>query len=101
MTAQQAREVCLRFEGAYESSHFDHPDFRVKKGIFATLWPSEGRSVLRLPLDMALALAKDRADAYRVVGKRGDAGWLSLELKAVKQKEYRDLAQTAWEYRNR
>src|SRR5216684_9373449 len=38
VTAEQFRRLALSFPEAYESSHMEHPDFRVRGGkIFATL----------------------------------------------------------------
>jgi hypothetical protein len=39
MTDEEFRRLALSFDGAVESSHMDHPDFRVSGKIFATLGP--------------------------------------------------------------
>src|SRR5688572_14292769 len=78
MTVDEARQTLLSFEHAYDSSHHGHPDFRVKKGIFATLWPEKGTSVLRLPLELAESEAERVPASYRVVSRSGGMGWLSV-----------------------
>jgi hypothetical protein len=37
MTPDAFRKLALSLTGACESAHLDHPDFRVRKKIFATL----------------------------------------------------------------
>ena len=41
MTANEFRGLALALPEAVESSHMDHPDFRVRGKIFATLGPGE------------------------------------------------------------
>ena len=41
VTAKDFRRIALGMEGAIESSHMDHPDFRVNNRIFATLTHDE------------------------------------------------------------
>jgi len=41
MTVNDFLRIALSMPGATESSHMDHPDFRVNKRIFATIWPNE------------------------------------------------------------
>jgi hypothetical protein len=48
MTANDFRRLALALPETTESTHMDHPDFRVCKKIFATLgYPSEGWSSSR------------------------------------------------------
>jgi len=39
VTADDFRRIALGMPGAVEQAHMGHPDFRVKKKIFATLGP--------------------------------------------------------------
>lgn len=39
MSVQTFRRLCLSMPEAVEGEHMDHPDFRVKNKIFATLMP--------------------------------------------------------------
>ncbi len=41
MTADEFRKLALELPEASESAHMDHPDFRVRDKIFATLGPDE------------------------------------------------------------
>ena len=50
LTEREFRRMALSFPEALESSHMDHPDFRVGGKIFATLrYPSRGWAMVKLP----------------------------------------------------
>ena len=52
MTANQFRKLALSLPGVVESSHFHHPDFRVRNKIFATLgYPDERWGMIKLTPD--------------------------------------------------
>jgi hypothetical protein len=94
MTCDEARAIFLSFEGSSEGFHHGHPDFRVDKNIFATLWPDENRSVLMLGPEMTADLAARNPAAFKAVwaGK-----CLSMQLEAIEADEFRDLAEIAWQ----
>ncbi len=48
MTADDFRKIALSMLGAVESSHMDHPDFRIMTKIFATLSRGEIEGVVML-----------------------------------------------------
>ncbi len=48
MTPDEFRRIALELPEAIEGVHMDHPDFRVRGKIFATLWPKESRGVVML-----------------------------------------------------
>jgi len=99
MTTEDARAMLTSFEGATESEHHGHPDFRVGGKIFATLWPDEGRTVLRLPMPLAESLAAEPSGPQRIVGRSGGMGWLSIQLADVSAETVRPLAELAYEAR--
>jgi hypothetical protein len=97
MTLDDARGVLLSFEGAVESAHHGHPDFRVKNKIFTTLRPEQDRSVLRLPPPLAESFIKiDDEDAYKIVSNSGGCGWLSVRLESIPFEEFHALAEAAY-----
>jgi hypothetical protein len=54
------RKLALSLEGAIESSHMNHPDFRFNNRIFATLSAQEkGFGVLKLTLEQQQAFLAD------------------------------------------
>lgn len=101
MTIDQAREIALALPEAFESAHHGHPDFRIPQGIFASLWPGQDRSVLRLPPPLAEGLAEQAPETFRIVSRSGGMGWVSVTLSKVDIEEFRSLMQTACEARAR
>lgn len=93
------RRLIAELPGAVESAHHGHPDFRVGGRIFATLWPDQNRSVLRLAVEDADALAGSEPETYRLVSARGPVAWLSVDLGTVSAETYRALAEQAWRAR--
>lgn len=97
ITDAQMRSIALELPEVKESSHFGHPDFRVKKRIFATLWPDRHRSVLKLPKEEQAALVSARPDVFSIPagGERG--GWTNVNLALVDDEQLRQLMRMAWE----
>ena len=95
MTVDEARAIILSQPDAYEGAHHGHPDFRVGKTLFATLWPDESRSVLRLPLAFAESLEADNPVLYRVVSRPKELGWVSVQLEAAEPGEFGSLVEMA------
>jgi predicted DNA-binding protein (MmcQ/YjbR family) len=62
MTADEYRKMALGFPESTEDAHMDHPDFRVKGKIFATLGPGEEWGALKLtPEQQEFLIRADRA----------------------------------------
>ena len=95
MTTDQARKMFLSFGGAEEREHHGHPDFRVSNKIFATLWPTEDRAVLRLPPEIAEQHESQHSAKCKIVSRGGGMGWLSVDLKSWSVKEFKPLAELA------
>lgn len=83
MTAEEFRSLALSLPEATERSHMDHPDFRVRGKIFATLgYPDSGRAMVKLVHDEQEALTHARPDVFAPVpggwGRRG-ATYVTLQ----------------------
>ncbi len=66
------RRLALQLSGAVESSHMNHPDFRLNNRIFATLSAQEkGCGVLKLTLDQQTAFIADQPNIFSAV----QGGW--------------------------
>ena len=91
------RSIALELPEVQESSHFGHPDFRIKKRIFATLWPGQSRSVLKLPREEQVMFVMAQPDIFSIPpgGERG--GWTSVNLAKVGEDQFRELIRKAWE----
>ena len=76
------RRLALSFPGAVESSHMNHPDFRLNNQIFATLSGQEqGRGVLKLTLDQQAAFITDQPHIFSPVqGGWGRMGMTYIQL---------------------
>ena len=100
MTPEGVRALVAGLPETEERAHHGHPDFRVRKKIFATLWPDQCRSVLRLTCVEARALAAQHPDIYRVVSDREPCAWLSVQLERADPTEFQDLLEDAWRLRS-
>jgi hypothetical protein len=96
VTADQVRELVARLADTVEGAHHGHPDFRVKKKIFATLSEAEDRCALRLSHVEARALAASRPSGVRLVSDREPIAWISIDLSAIAADELADLLEEAW-----
>src|SRR5579885_658531 len=95
MTVEDARTILVKLPDAVEGEHHGHPDFRVRNRIFATTWPDEGRSVLRLPLEVSESKEREFPDRCKVVSKSGGMGWLSCSLEHWTCDEFQPMAELA------
>jgi hypothetical protein len=98
MNANDFREIALEMPGATESAHQDHPDFRVRGKVFATLgYPTKDWGMVKLPL-------RDQEEfvfAYPEVfvpanGAWGRQGATTVLLKSVKKATLQKAIYAAW-----
>jgi hypothetical protein len=83
MTAEEFRGLALSLPEATEQSHMDHPDFRVRGKIFASLsYPDRGRAMVKLDHEEQEALTRARPEVFAPVpggwGRRG-ATYVTLQ----------------------
>src|SRR6266581_3524705 len=100
VTPAQVRELVARLPGTQEGAHHGHPDFRVKKKIFATLSEAEDRAALRLTHVEARALVERQPEIFRLVSDREPIGWVSVLLAKADESAIGDLLQEAWSLRS-
>jgi hypothetical protein len=97
MTAMEFRKLALSFPEAIESSHFSHPDFRIRGKIFATLYPDDKHGVLMLTPDAqhdAIDLnPRAFSPASGAWGRRGNTVVL---LRAIRATAIRKWMEIAW-----
>ena len=76
MTPDRFRRIALGLEGASESAHHGHPDFRVGGRIFATLgYPDRKWGMVNLTPDQQRTFVREHPDAFvPVKGKWGEQG---------------------------
>jgi len=98
VTRAQFRRMALRFPEAAESAHQNHPDFRVRGKIFATLGPAgTQRAMVKLtPEQQADFIADAPAIFSPESGAWGRSGCTRVDLKAAKQKILSHAILAAW-----
>jgi hypothetical protein len=93
VTGDCFRELALSFPEAVESSHMDHPDFRVRKKIFASLATDEKAGAVKCdPASLDLLVQRDSETFRNAWGGR----WLGIDLSRVDDSEAKELLEDAW-----
>jgi hypothetical protein len=102
MTADGFRRMALALPEALESSHHDHPDFRVRGRIFATLgYPTaEWAVVIVSPSDQRRLSRGNPAVFVPVGGAWGRAGSTQVRLARAPATSVREALKAAWAYRS-
>jgi hypothetical protein len=99
MTANQFRKLALSLPGVVESSHVNHPDFRVRNKIFATLgYPDERWGMVKLTPDQQAALLRSEPAMFRrAAGALGRNGSTIALLSAITAVRLGPIIRQAWE----
>src|SRR5207247_394515 len=87
MTIAEFRQLALSLPEAVEAAHMDHPDFRVRNKIFATLdYPEPGWGALKLTPNQQKVLLREDPEAYvPAKGGWGKRGATTVMLKRAKK----------------
>ena len=99
MTADQFRRLALSFPSAVESSHMNHPDFRVRGGkIFATLaYPDKTWGMVKLTPEQQDEFVRAQPKVFvPVEGGWGRSGATSVVLRVAKSADLRPAIAAAW-----
>ncbi|HET9266629.1 MAG TPA: MmcQ/YjbR family DNA-binding protein [Vicinamibacterales bacterium] len=101
MTVDQFRALALSLPDTAESSHMDHPDFRVQGKIFATLgYPTRAWGVVGLkPEDQEYFCRAEPEVFVPVKGAWGRAGATQVRLKRARARSVRATLTAAWRHR--
>ena len=99
MTAADFRRLALSLPGAVESSHMNHPDFRVEKRIFATLGvPDQNHGMVKLtPAQQRAWMRKAPRVFHPASGAWGLGGATSVLLPAATPRVLRPALKVAWQ----
>jgi hypothetical protein len=82
MTPAIFRKLALSLEDAVESSHMNHPDFRFRNKIFATLGPAEAWAGLSLTPDQQAIFVQSHPKVFEPFsGAWGRRGATKVHLK--------------------
>jgi len=97
VTARKFRSLALGLPEAVESSHMDHPDFRVGNKIFATLGPREAWGMVKLtPAEQAEFIRREPEVDQPAAGAWGRQGCTIVTLKPAKVVTVRLALNAAW-----
>src|SRR5690348_13858485 len=97
MTVDDFRRIALSLPEAMESAHMGHPDFRVKKKIFATIWSREGWGMVKLTPDQQSTLSAAEPTIFvPVAGGWGRKGATNVLLESADPATVRDALVIAW-----
>lgn len=98
MTIDEFRSLALQQPEAVESSHMDHPDFRVRGKIFATLGhPDAGWGMVKLTVEQREEFVREDPDVFRPVpGGWGRTGATHVRLSAAIPEKLLPAFATAW-----
>jgi hypothetical protein len=82
---------------AVESSHMNHPDFRVLGKIFATLGPDEVWGMVKLTPEQQRRFVRQEPEMFAPVrGGWGRRGATTVELEAATEDAARSALVAAW-----
>jgi len=100
MTAKDFRRIALGMEGAIESSHMDHPDFRVGNRIFATLTHDEQMGMVALPPgEVQQEFIRAHPSAFSMVnGAWGVQGATRVHLASAEEDAVGEAVTVAWRH---
>jgi hypothetical protein len=97
MTANEFRRLALSFPEALEAAHMDHPDFRVRGRIFATLGPNEDWGMVKLTPDQQDWFIRSEPEVFRPAsGAWGQRGATIVQLRDARKATVQQAMTAAW-----
>jgi hypothetical protein len=98
MTTDDFRSIALGLPEAVEASHMNHPDFRIRGRIFATLPnPDNGEAVVMLTPELQAQFVRDEPKVFAPVkGGWGRKGATSVQMSNACQESVQSALLAAW-----
>jgi hypothetical protein len=97
VTANDFRRIALGMEGAIESSHMGHPDFRVNNRIFATLHDGDRFGMVKLTPEEQAAFIRSHASMFEPEsGAWGLQGCTRVHIAAAEEDVVGEAMTLAW-----
>ena len=98
MTAQDFRRIALAMEGAVESSHMNHPDFRVNGKIFATIHADNQQGMVKLTPEQQERFMRENPGMFEpAAGAWGRGGSTMVIFKAATDEVVGEAMTLAWQ----
>lgn len=98
MTADDFRELALSLPETAEQAHMEHPDFRVRGKIFATLaYPNADWGMVKLTPQQQAVFVRSEPEVFQPCkGGWGKRGCTNVRLEAAEETSLRQALTTAW-----
>jgi hypothetical protein len=97
MTADEFRSLALSLPEASESAHMNHPDFRVRGKIFATIGPNEDWAMVKLTPDLQASFVSFEPHVFQPFnGAWGRRGCTKVLLDPAQELTVRQALVAAW-----
>ena len=98
LSPDEFRRIALGMEGAIESAHMGHPDFRVNGRIFATLHHDDLYGMVKLTPDQQQTFVREHPATFAPEkGAWGRGGCTSVRLDAVDEDTLGEAMTLAWQ----
>ena len=98
MDASDFRRMALSLQGAIESAHMNHPDFRAFGKIFATLNEDETRGMVSLTPEQQEAFLDEHPSMFEpAAGAWGRQGATMVTLSAADEETVGEALTVAWQ----
>jgi hypothetical protein len=98
MSPDDFRRIALGMDGATESAHMGHPDFRANGRIFATLHADLNWGMVKLTPDQQQKFAREDPAAFAPEnGAWGRAGCTKVRLDSVDEDTLGEAMTVAWQ----
>jgi hypothetical protein len=97
VTAEKFRSLALEIPGAVESSHMNHPDFRLGGKVFASLgYPDDEHGMVSLTPDQQRVFMKKAPSVFAAcAGMWGKRGATNVYLGAARVEQVRSALSSA------
>jgi hypothetical protein len=97
VTKAQSRKLALSLPEAKQEMHMNHPDFRVRGKIFATIWPNDKFGMVKLTPGEQAALVQEDPNVFQPVkGYWGKKGATSVCLPLASEEIVKRALIAAW-----
>jgi hypothetical protein len=98
LSAKDFRRIALAMQGAVESAHMGHPDFRVNSRIFATLHPDHQSGMVKFTPDQQQIFVRENPAAFTPEnGAWGRQGCTRVLLDSVDEDKLGEALTLAWQ----
>jgi hypothetical protein len=98
MSANKFRRIALGMNGAIESQHMGHPDFRANGKIFATIQHDPEWGMVKLTPEQQSKFVKENPDAFMPEkGAWGRAGCTKVRIASADEDVLGEAVTLAWQ----